>query len=92
VPQKGGLFRPAYIVLVPRNRQAAHSFRTVNGDRSGAFRISGIAPGAYDLFAFDQESSYLGEESLQKYASRSVAVTVEPGAALSVSLELANAR
>jgi hypothetical protein len=89
---KGGLFRPAYVVLAPKNRQAAQSFRTTTGDRNGTFKISGIAPGAYDLFAFDQESNYLGEESLQRYASSAVTVTVEPNAVLTVSLEIANAR
>jgi hypothetical protein len=92
LPPKGVLAKPAFVVLAPRDRRATNFFRTASTDRKRAFQLSGIAPGAYDLFAFDQENDYLGEESLLKYAARAVAVDVMANATLSVALEIANRR
>jgi hypothetical protein len=92
LPPRGGLFRPAFVVLAPKDRQLTSVIRTIATDRKRAFQFSGIAPGAYELFAFDQETDYLGDESLKKYAARAVSVTVEPNSVLSVALEVVNGR
>ena len=92
LPPRGGLFRPAFVVLAPKDRQLTSAFKTIATDRKRAFQFSGIAPGAYELFAFDQESDYLGDESLKKYAARAISVTVAPNAVLSMPLEVVNAR
>jgi hypothetical protein len=92
LPPRTGLFRPAFIVLAPKDRQLTSAFKTVATDRKRAFQFSGIAPGVYELFAFDQETDYLGEESLQKYAARAVTLTITPNAVLTVPLEVVNER
>jgi len=92
LPPRGGLFRPAFVVLAPKDRQLTSAFKTIATARKRAFQFSGIAPGAYELFAFEQESDYLGDESLKKYAARAISVTVAPNAVLSMPLEVVNAR
>jgi hypothetical protein len=92
LPPRIGLFRPAFLVLAPKDRQWTSAFKTIATDRKRAFQLSAIAPGAYDLFAFDQETDYLGDESLKKYAARAVSVNVEPNAVLSIPLEVVNPR
>ena len=43
-----------------------------------------------DLYAFDQESDYQGEETLNKFAAQALPVQVAANAALSVQLEVCN--
>ncbi len=70
--------RPAFIVLAPKERAAKLFYRTATTDRLGTFQLTGIAPGDYDLFAFDREDSYSGEPTLLQYATSGVRVAVAP--------------
>ena len=92
LPSVPGLSRSAFLVLAPTDRGAKTFYRTVSSDRKRAFQITGIAPGEYDLFAFDREGDYQGEESLKRYAARAVHVAVEPNASQAVQLDIANRR
>jgi hypothetical protein len=85
--QKSGLPHPGFIVLAPTDRQLTHSFRTIATDRQRTFQIAGIPPGTYQLFAFDQESDYQGDETLDEFAARAKPVTIERNASLTFQLE-----
>jgi hypothetical protein len=87
IAQKSGLPHPGFLVLVPTDRQLTHSFQTIATDRKRAFQIAGIPPGTYRLFAFDQETDYQGDETLDKFAARAKPVTVGPNASLTLELE-----
>jgi hypothetical protein len=54
------------------------------------FRFPGLAPGEYDLLAFDQVEGleYANPEALQEYTGRAVHVSLHPGETKSVNLEL----
>jgi hypothetical protein len=74
VNEKSEPLSSATLVLVPDvpARNAAHLYKTVTSDGSGAFEITGIAPGRYKVFAWEsvpkdiwQDSDYLREFEAQ---------------------------
>jgi hypothetical protein len=54
----------------------------------GIYKFSGIAPGAYDLFAFDrnEDDDYLDEVFLTKVAEHAVTVNVALRSTASIDL------
>lgn len=80
----------AFVVLAPRNRKATNRFLTAAADKDGNFKIAAIAPGDYDLFAFDQndEDSYLEEDYLRAVSARATGVQVDPNSAQTFQPEL----
>jgi hypothetical protein len=77
--------RPAYVVLAPKEREAKIYFRTAATDRDGVFQLQGIAPGEYDLFAFDREANYSGLPTVRAYEDRGVPVSVTAGQELTMN-------
>jgi hypothetical protein len=67
----------AFVVLAPKDRKDTLRFRTVTAGKDGAFSLTAVAPGNYDVFAFsrDDEGWYQDEEYLRRYATRSVSRT-----------------
>jgi hypothetical protein len=69
------------VALVPDGslRSAADLYRSVVSDRNGQFRIKGIAPGSYHLFAWAdlQGAAYRNAEFMKKYDGDGVAVKFE---------------
>jgi hypothetical protein len=70
----------AFVVLAPKDRQIQQNFRTTAVDAQGAFKLTAIPPGDYDLFAFDrnEDDDYLDEVFLQGYADRAAAAKIAP--------------
>ena len=65
----------AYVVLAPlmARRQNRALFHTATADANGKFTIHNIAPGSYQLFAWQQSipsGAYLNSEFLRKYEDR----------------------
>jgi hypothetical protein len=80
----------AFVVLAPKNRRATLRFQTASSDKDGNYQLSAIAPGDYELYAFDRndEDSYLDDDYLRKYNAHVIAVTVQPNSSLSLQPEL----
>ena len=76
----GNTMANATVVLVPpASRRGNRSlYKTVSTDQAGRFTIRGIAPGNYQLFAWqrDPEGAYYNERFLSKYLYRGRAVYV----------------
>jgi hypothetical protein len=81
---------PAFVVLAPTNRRKEQDYRTAVAGPAGAFKLSAIAPGNYDLYAFDrnEDDDYLDERFLQEFTDRRVQATVSAKSSGSVDLAL----
>jgi len=97
--QAGNNTAQALVLLVPTGRVSAEPMiQSVNFAsrlqpvqfQPVQFHFSGLAPGEYDLFAFDQVEGleYANPEALQPYSGHAVRVSVHPGESKSVSPEL----
>lgn len=93
VQKREGVSAPALIVLAPKDHKAQQFFRSTTAAGDGTFALSPIAPGEYDLFAFDrnEEDAYLDDAYLRAFKTKAVAVTVQPNANLAFSLEVLDA-
>jgi hypothetical protein len=83
----------AYVALVPTGaRRRAHSsfFRSVTTDAAGRFAISGIPPGDYKLFSWDdvEPGAWQDPEFLAPYEDRGTSVQLSESAIRSVELKL----
>ncbi len=82
----------ATVVLVPdpQHRQNRSMFRTAVSDASGHFTISGIAPGVYKLFAWEEiiDGAYLNSRFLEPYEARGKTVNVVPVSAASATISV----
>jgi protocatechuate 3,4-dioxygenase beta subunit len=82
----------AVVVAVPaprfRKRQSRYQ-RTVT-DQRGQFRMRGLVPGDYSLFAWEglEGNDYLDPDFLKLYGSRGVSVRLEKSQARAISLRL----
>ncbi len=78
----------AFVVLAPKDRKLEQHFRATTAGDDGTYKLSGIAPGAYDLFAFDrnEDDDYLDEAFLNKVAEPAVTVNVALRSAASIDL------
>jgi len=72
--------RGVTVTLVPRSdlRGDEQLFRSVITDQNGNFRIKGIAPGEYKLFAWEDlaPGGYLDQEFLKTYEDRVDPITL----------------
>jgi hypothetical protein len=80
----------ATVVLIPENRhrfRIAHRYAITDAD--GRFRISGVAPGEYKLFAWEQieKGAWQDPEFVRDYESTAKSVRVEEGSRLTVELQ-----
>jgi uncharacterized surface anchored protein len=82
----------ATIVLVPDapRRGQARFYRQALSDSRGNFAISGIAPGDYKLFAWQEidRGMYLDPDFLQSYEDSGKSVRVDEGTNVTVQLEM----
>jgi hypothetical protein len=65
-------------------------FKTTTADTMGHFSITGIAPGEYKLFAWEQieESAYQDPEFLKPYESQGQAITIREGSRENAQLKV----
>jgi len=82
------------IVLVPAPalRRRTSLYRSATADAGGRFRIAGIRPGEYTLFASRDmpEAAYQNAEFLARIEAAGKAVTLAPSAAASIEVPAAN--
>ena len=80
----------AFVVLAPRDRRIEFWFRTAFTMSDGTFQIGNIAPGVYDIFAFDRndEDIYYNADFLRRYAAFGKPIGVEVYSTQSVELTL----
>jgi hypothetical protein len=82
----------AVVVLVPDapRRERLMLFKTTTADTMGHFSITGIAPGEYKLFAWEQieESAYQDPEFLKPYESQGQAITIREGSRENAQLKV----
>jgi len=96
--QSGADAERGTVLLVPANSASQPAVQPVSLGSlfqpspagSVQFRFPGLAPGEYDLLAFDQVEGleYANPEALQEYTGRAVHVSLHPGETKSVNLEL----
>jgi hypothetical protein len=79
------------VALVPqdaKHRQQASWYRATPTDRDGNFSLTGLPPGAYKLFAWEdvEDGAWMDPEFLKLLESKGKPVTVEPGGSEKVEL------
>jgi len=82
----------ATVVLVPRpSRRAVQSdFKSAPVNPAGAFSLRGLAPGRYQLFAWDKvpDSAWLNPEFMSHWEGRGQSISLEPGGTVNVRTRL----
>jgi hypothetical protein len=80
----------AFVVLAPKDRRLEQHFRTVRTGSDGTFKIFGIAPGDYDLIAFDrnEDDDYLDEVFLRGFEGKMAEVKAAPRSTKTIELPL----
>ncbi len=85
-------FSGATVVLIPdaARRSQEHLYKSTSTDQYGQFKIQGVSPGGYKLFAWEkvEAGAYQDAEFLRPYEDRSYEVHVEEGSQLSAQLDL----
>jgi hypothetical protein len=78
------------IVLVPSGSQRPDLFKTASTDLTGNFRIQGVAPGNYFIFAWSwiQNGLWLNQNFLRTVEARGTRFTVSEGANRNLELTL----
>lgn len=81
--------QPGLVLIIPDGETQAAP-RQVWVDPSGKFRAQGIAPGSYEVTAFDRLDGieYRNREVLSPYLSHATHVTLSPGEQSRVSVDL----
>jgi hypothetical protein len=79
---------PAEVVLIP-DRSPEHPQVTAT-DEHGYFQVSMLAPGGYNVLAFDQivDLEYANPQALQQYATSEKAITLTPNGKATMQLDL----
>lgn len=79
---------PAEVVLIP-DRSPEHPQVTAT-DEHGNFQVSMLAPGSYNVLAFDQivDLEYANPQALQQYATSEKAITLTPNGKATMQLDL----
>jgi protocatechuate 3,4-dioxygenase beta subunit len=83
----------AIVVLVPGQRTRRDLFKSTTTDQDGHYRFDSIAPGDYELFAWDdvEPGVWHDPDFLKDYEKQGEKTTLEPKAHASVNLHLATA-
>lgn len=70
----------ATVVLVPEELHRPELYKRVAADESGTFTITGVAPGKYNLYAFDrlERGAEMDPEFMRRYTSTAVDIELEP--------------
>jgi hypothetical protein len=85
----------AQVVLVPdRNRDRPELFRTAIADQNGRFKVSGVPPGNYKVFAWEaiELYSWFDPEILARDDARSKAIRMEESSNLTIDVPVIPAR
>ena len=71
------------VVLVPASNRRSNPalYKIVQADAEGRFSMTGVAPGAWKVFAWEsiRPGAFQNTDFLQKYETRGTAVTVNAG-------------
>ena len=83
----------ATVVLVPENAtwaQVAWRYAQTTTDQYGRFTMSGIAPGDYRAYAWDQveDTAWMDPEFMRPFRSEGKRITVEESSEVGVQLDL----
>ena len=79
------------VVLIPAfDRNRGDLYRKVVTDAKGAFRISGIAPGQYKLFSWEDvlDGAWRDPDFLRTYEARGVSVNIESARSATTEVEV----
>jgi hypothetical protein len=82
---------PGVVVVAPagKGRVVASFYRVAQIDDEGRFDMTGIRPGSYKLFAFDEfDFNSQGPEGLEPFGERGVKVDLREGQTLSQKLHV----
>jgi hypothetical protein len=65
-------------------------FKSVHADKEGHFRMFGIAPGEYKLFAWDKLEGYeyFDQKFLERFEEKGIAVSVGGSSRLTLELKV----
>jgi hypothetical protein len=78
------------VVLVPdvRLRQRSDLYKIVSTDRAGRFRMQGVAPGDYKLFAWEdvETGAWQDPDFMRAYENRGSPVQIREGASENLQL------
>jgi len=76
------------VVLVPDHRERSDLFKTTMTDASGRFRLSGLAPGDYKLFAWEaiELNSWFDPEVLKQFDRKGTPVRLNESGQQNVNL------
>jgi hypothetical protein len=90
--KEGEALRSATITLVPSTRKFGHSrlYPTGYAESSGAFEVDGIAPGQYEVFAWEriEETAHWNEDFMRPFLTRGKVVVIEEGKTENVDLDI----
>jgi hypothetical protein len=82
----------AFVVIVPDSpyRGRADLYRNTRTDSSGRYRISGIAPGNYHIFAWEsvEEGAWRYADFIRRYEERGKAIHIDEGAIQTLQLQV----
>ena len=80
----------AFVVAAPRDRRIEYWFIRGFTMSDGTITLSGLAPGEYDVFAFDRndEDIFYNADFLHRYALNSTPVSVAPNSTQLLTLRL----
>jgi hypothetical protein len=82
----------AYVVLAPRDRRIEYWFKRTFTMSDGSFSFDQIAPGEYDVYAFDRndDDMFYSPEYLRRYAVGATQISVQPYSSQSIDVRLTN--
>jgi len=80
----------AFVVAAPRDRRIEYWFIRGFTMSDGSITLSNLAPGEYDVFAFDRndEDIFYNADFLRRYAAGGTPITVAPNSNQSLTLRL----
>lgn len=89
VTDNDGRSRQGFAVLVPKDRRARTKFRSMLSSRDGVFNFKQVAPGDYDLLAFDMNENdrYFDDDYLNAFQRNAVPVQVQPNGTVSSEID-----
>jgi protocatechuate 3,4-dioxygenase beta subunit len=91
---KGEKVTNAVVAVLPSGalREHGHLYRNATSDQNGNFVVTGVAPGAYDVFAWSdlEGDAFRNAEFMKRFEERGSAVAVKGGVAAKVEVRLAD--
>ena len=86
----------ATITLVPASRKFGHSrlYPTGDADPGGAYEVTGITPGRYEVFAWEriEETAHWNEDFMRPFLTRGKVVEIEEGKTEYLDLDIITAQ